>query len=99
MTVPKKTLRTCKMGHQYYKSSDCPTCPVCEKQKKPREGFLSLLSAPARRALENKGITTLGKLSRFSAKQILSLHGMGKTTIPKLEAALAEKGLKFKDDQ
>ncbi len=41
--VTEKTLRTCEQGHEYYKSSDCPTCPVCEKERKPKEGFLSLL--------------------------------------------------------
>src|SRR3954453_24228501 len=39
----KKTLRTCPRGHKYYKSSDCPTCPICEEANKPSEGFLSLL--------------------------------------------------------
>lgn len=28
MKKPKGTLRTCPNGHQYYKSSDCPVCPV-----------------------------------------------------------------------
>lgn len=26
----KKSLRVCKNGHQYYKSSNCPICPLCE---------------------------------------------------------------------
>lgn len=51
MATTRKTLRTCKNGHRYYKSSDCPVCPVCEEEKRPEEGFLSLVSAPARRAL------------------------------------------------
>ena len=90
------TLRICKNGHQYYKSSDCPTCPICEAMKKPKEGFLSLLSAPARRALEHAGINTLKKLSTFTEKDILKLHGMGKASIPVLYKALAEDGLSFK---
>ena len=92
----KGTLRTCKNGHPYYKSSDCPACPVCEAAKKPEHGFLSLLSAPARRALENAGISTLKKLAAHTKKDILKLHGMGKASIPVLEKALAEKGLVFK---
>jgi len=56
MTSSNKSLRTCAKGHKYYKSSDCPTCPICEKELKPATGFLSILSAPARRALENNGI-------------------------------------------
>jgi DNA-directed RNA polymerase alpha subunit len=91
-----KTLRTCPKGHRYYKSSDCPTCTVCEEKKKPKDGFLSTLSAPARRALEYNGITTLKQLSKFSEAEILKFHGTGKSTIPKLKAALVEQGLSFK---
>lgn len=89
------TLRTCKNGHQYYKSSDCPTCPICETEKKPKEGFLSLLAAPARRALENANISTLEQLSKYSEKDILKLHGIGKATIPILKQQLENAGLQF----
>jgi DNA-directed RNA polymerase alpha subunit len=92
----KKTRNTCPNGHTYFKSTDCPTCPECEEAKKPTTGFLSLLSAPARRALENEGITTLNKLSGYSEKEILKLHGMGKGSIPTLTRVLAEAGLSFK---
>lgn len=91
-------LRTCPQGHQYYKSSDCPTCPVCENERKPKNGFLTLLAAPARRALENKGICTLEQLATYSKKEILALHGMGPSTIPKLQKALQEEGLALKND-
>jgi DNA-directed RNA polymerase alpha subunit len=60
------------------------------------QNFLSMLSAPARRALENHGIKTLEKLSGFTEKEVLQFHGMGKSSIPKLVAALKEKGLSFK---
>jgi DNA-directed RNA polymerase alpha subunit len=53
--------------------------------------------APARRALENKGIKTVKQLSQFTEREILALHGMGKTTIPKLQSALESEGLRFKD--
>lgn len=66
------------------------------KEKKSNDNFLSLLGAPARRALENSGINTLEKLSKFTEKEILKLHGMGKSTIPKLSDALKAKGLSFK---
>ncbi len=92
-----KNKRICKKGHTYYKSSDCPTCPICEKEKKPKEGFLSLLSAPARRALEGEGITTLKKLSKHSKKDLLKLHGFGPAAIPVLEKALKAEGLDFID--
>lgn len=91
-----KTLRTCKNGHQYYKSSDCNTCPVCERENKPQEGFLSLLSAPAKRALESKGITTLRRLASHSEHEILQLHGMRPSSIPILKAVLKQAGLSFK---
>ncbi|MES1046643.1 hypothetical protein FOA22_19470 [Heyndrickxia oleronia] len=97
MTISKKTLRTCKNGHQYYKSSDCPTCPICEKERGTINGFLTSLSAPARRALETNGITTLQKLSTYSEKDILQFHGMGPASMPKLRAALKEKGLSFRN--
>ncbi len=94
--MQKKNLRTCSKGHQYYKSSDCPTCPICEAERKPQEDFLALLSAPARRALEGQGIKTLKQLSNYSEKEILALHGMGPGSIPKLRSALQEQGLNFK---
>lgn len=92
----KPNLRTCERGHNYYKSSDCPICPICEEERKPKEGFLSLLSAPARRALENSGIHSLNELAEHSEKAILLLHGIGKSSIPILEKALKEQGLSFK---
>ncbi|PYY29968.1 RNA polymerase alpha subunit C-terminal domain-containing protein [Paenibacillus illinoisensis] len=95
MTNDKGTRRTCEHGHSYYKKSDCPTCPICESERKPKEGFLALLSAPARRALENEGITTLAELSKYTEKEILNLHGIGPSAIPKLRQALEEEGLSF----
>ena len=91
-------LKTCSKGHTFNKTSDCPTCPICEALHKPKDGFLATLSAPARRALENNGITTLKQLSICTEKEILSLHGMGKSSLPKLRAVLAEQGLKFQQD-
>ncbi|MFD0674320.1 RNA polymerase alpha subunit C-terminal domain-containing protein [Cohnella sp. GCM10027633] len=96
MATTEKELRTCPNGHRYYKSSDCPTCPACEQERKPDEGFLALLSAPARRALEHHGIVTLQQLSAYSEKEILKLHGMGPGSMPKLRASLQEAGLAFK---
>lgn len=90
------TLKTCPKGHKFYKSSDCPVCPICEEERKPKDSFLALLGAPARRALENEGITSLEKLSAYSEKKILSLHGIGKSSLPKLNDALKRAGLAFK---
>jgi DNA-directed RNA polymerase alpha subunit len=91
-------LKTCPQGHTFNKTTDCPTCPVCESLLKPKDGFLSTLAAPARRALENNGIKTLKQLSSYTEKEILSLHGMGKASLPKLREALVMKGLKFKEN-
>ena len=96
MSTSQKTKRICKKGHTYYKSSTCPVCPICEKERKPVDSFLSLLSAPARCALEREGITTLKKLNTYSESSILSLHGMGPSSIPKLKEALASENLSFK---
>lgn len=91
-----KTWRTCSNGHRYLKSSDCPVCPVCETERKPEVGFLSELAAPARRVLENAGIDSLMKLSKFRESEILSLHGIGPSSMPKLRAALKQYKLAFK---
>jgi DNA-directed RNA polymerase alpha subunit len=70
--------------------------PICENERKPEDGFLSSLAAPARRALENNGITSLIELSKFTEEDVLKFHGMGKSSIPKLKEALAEEDLSFK---
>jgi hypothetical protein len=71
-------------------------CPICEKLNKPTDGFLSTLSAPARRVLENTNITTLLKLSKLTEAEVLKLHGMGPGSLPKLRSALESKGLAFR---
>lgn len=93
----RTNLRTCEKGHHYYKISDCPTCPLCEEERRPKDGFLSLLAAPARRALENKGILTLQSLCGHTEEEIRKLHGIGKSSIPKLKKALEQEGLSFKE--
>jgi hypothetical protein len=55
-----------------------------------------MLAAPARRALENAGIKSLVQLSKRSEAEILKLHGMGPSSIPKLRKALQAEGLSFK---
>lgn len=98
MTSKKGDIRTCSKGHKYYKSSSCPVCPVCEKEKRPEDNFLSLLSAPARRALENEGLITIFLLSEKSEAEILKLHGMGPGSLPKLRNTLKLNGLSFRKD-
>jgi predicted RecB family nuclease len=90
------TRRTCPKGHTFLKSTDCPTCPKCEAEKAKAGFFVDGLSAPARRALQGAGVDSLKKLARHSETDILALHGMGPSAIPKLRAALKAQGLGFK---
>lgn len=90
-----KQRRVCPKGHVYFKSSDCPTCPRCEADKKLQAGFMAGLGAPAVRALQGAGLTTPKKLARRTEVQVLELHGMGPSTMPKLRAALKAQGLTF----
>lgn len=89
-----KTKKICKNGHTFYKSSDCPVCPTCEKEKKL--GVFISLSAPARRALENAGVKTLKQLVNYSEIDLLQLHGMGPSSLPKIKVLLQQQGLQLK---
>jgi predicted RecB family nuclease len=88
--------KVCAQGHVFYKSSDCPTCPRCEAARRPAEGFLSELAAPARRALEAAGITTLAQLAKRTEGEIGELHGMGPGAMIKLRASLRKAGLQWR---
>ena len=92
----KTSKRRCPEGHVYYKSSNCPTCPACEAARKPAGTFMAGLSAPARRALEREGITTLEGLAARSEYDLLQLHGLGPASLPRLRLALHEAGLQFR---
>lgn len=95
-----KNLRTCPKGHRFYKTSDCPTCPYCEAEKvKAAGGFLGKLGAPAYRALKNAGLLTLKQLAKKSEAELLELHGMGPSSLPKLRAALKDEGLAFRESK
>lgn len=95
--MSQKTERICKKGHHYFKSSDCPTCPICEEEKKSGARVFSTLSAPARRAMESNRVNSLEELAQYTEKEVLKFHGIGKTSIPTLKTLLAEKGLSFKE--
>ena len=57
---------------------------------------LPKLSAPARRALASVGIQSIEDIAKFTREEILSLHGVGKTTIIPLDEALALAKLSYK---
>ena len=92
-----KRRKVSAQGHVFYKSSDCPTCPNCETARKPADEFLRELAAPARRALEGAGLTTLAKLSKTTESRVMDLHGMGPNAMSKLRATLGKSGLSFAD--
>ena len=56
----------------------------------------SVLPAPAQRALAKEKIKTVKQLAKWSKAELLSLHGMGPGSIPKLVKILQEHGLQLK---
>jgi len=90
-------MKTCPNGHQFRKTSDCTSCPVCAAENKPESGLLSLLAAPVRRAFQERGIDSASALSKYSKKEVLSWHGVGPASIPMLIKALKKEDLDFKD--
>lgn len=73
--------KRCSKGHVFFKTSTCPVCPICEKTRIPIVDFLSLFPAPARRALEKHGVTSLEQLAATSESDLLSYHGFGPSSI------------------
>ncbi|NTV35765.1 MAG: hypothetical protein HGA53_02315 [Anaerolineaceae bacterium] len=62
--------------------------------------ILSLkLSKPAQRALLGAGITSLEQIQNMTEKELLELHGIGKSTIKTIELVLSEYGMHIKDIQ
>jgi DNA-directed RNA polymerase alpha subunit len=95
--MTEKSVRFCEKGHRYYKRSDCRSCPTCDRENKPESGFLSKLSSPARNALVREGIDTLEKLSEYTEKEILKIHGIGPASLPTMRTSLEEGRLAFKE--
>lgn len=94
----ERNVHTCENGHRFEKTGDRPAYPICEAEREPERGFLSALPSPARRALENEGITTVSRLAEHSEAEILALHGMGPSSLSTLNAVLEERGLAFGDE-
>jgi hypothetical protein len=90
-----KQRRVCPKGHVYFKSSDCPVCPRCEATREPAADFLAELAAPARRALEGAGLTTLAKIAMRKESDVAELHGMGPKALGRLRIALRSAGKSF----
>lgn len=66
------------------------------KRESQKKAFFLFFQHQRRRALEHHGITTEAELSKYSEKETLKLHGIGPRSLPKLRAALEDKGLSFK---
>jgi len=86
----------CQSGHFLNKKSNCSICPICEQERKQKIGFFSHFSAPARRALEANKIDSPDKLACLTEKELLKLHGIGKSSIPIFRDLLHLHQLTFK---
>lgn len=73
-----------------------PMNKILREQEKTDDISTLRLAEPARRSLSNAGIETLEQLSQYTEEEVLKLHGMGKSAIPKLKAALEQVGRSFK---
>ncbi len=93
-----RSKKVCRNGHTFYKSSDCPSCPICEKEKTPA-GVFANMASPVRSALELAGIKTLRQLSKKTEKEVLGMHGIGPSSMPKFKKKLKEEGLSFKQEE
>jgi hypothetical protein len=83
-SFPNPMTSTLFLSVFYFKSSDCPICPVCEQKR---------FSCPAcnvrRRALKNAGISTVAQLTEW----------MGPGSLPELRAELSAVGKSFKREK
>ncbi|WP_412850797.1 hypothetical protein ACL0VS_01355 [Chryseobacterium sp. PMSZPI] len=67
-------------------------------QYDPKEEFLhGIIAISARKALEKEKINSLEKLSDYSEKEIMELHGFGKNTMIKLKDYMKEHQVFFKE--
>jgi DNA-directed RNA polymerase alpha subunit len=55
--------------------------------------LIKKLAAPAQRAIQSTGVTTLEELSKMSEEEILNLHGTGKNALRVITETLKENGL------
>lgn len=90
--------KTCKKGHIFFKTSDCPVCPKCEALKmKEDSGSLPKIGAPATRALKAVGINTLKNLSKYTEEELREFHAVGPKAISVIKTALAKQNLLLKN--
>lgn len=91
------SLRICKKGHRFEKTSDCPVCPECSSSEMKNafaEEFPNI-GAPAFRALDNAGIRHLQDLTQFTENELLALHGFGPKALKLLQERLREQRMQL----
>lgn len=72
---------------------------ICVVNHVVENDFLrGVIAMPARRALEKEKIDSLEKLSDYSEKEIMQMHGFGKNTMEKLKNYMKENNVSFKDN-
>jgi len=72
--------------------------PICTENHVSANNFLSgIIAKPARKSLEKEKINSLVKLSEYSEKELLQMHGFGKNTVEKLKLYMKENHLSFKN--
>jgi DNA-binding Xre family transcriptional regulator len=54
------------------------------------------LAAPARRALINAKLTKVTDLKKITEKDLMSLHGMGPSSLPVIKREMKKIRIKFK---
>jgi len=84
----------CKMYHSSVRKSNFHF-PFRVPATAPPDPF-EKLAAPARRALNRAGITSVKLLSKVSERNVAGLHDMGPNAIGTLRAVLRANGLRFK---
>lgn len=70
--------------------------PIIKKPAAKKQDQFASLGAPAQRALANAGIKTVKQLAGWSEKELLKLHGMGKSSVPKIQEILKKEKLSLK---
>ncbi|MBI5933218.1 MAG: DUF1801 domain-containing protein [Chloroflexi bacterium] len=69
------------------------------KKESQKSSDLPRIGAPATRALEAAGYTSLKQLTKVSEAELAQLHGMGPKALGILREALKAQGLSFKQDK
>ncbi|WP_449387077.1 hypothetical protein [Chryseobacterium lineare] len=73
---------------------------ICAVSHAAHGNFLQgIIPLPARRTLEKEKIDSLEKLSDYSEKEILQMHGFSKNAVQKLKVYMMENDIYFKNNE